>query len=126
MTMVASFMRGLANHTHLTDVRTLRAAMAIAGLIPTPSDAIITPITFRVRKRGLRGMLAEFDALEDGHREIGGEWVVSKRLWMRLQREWKGGAATRSHNPNHKVKERVVLFLHGGAFLLIEGKVPDH
>lgn len=151
MTMLAAFMRNMANNTHLVDVPTLRFAMSLGGLIPTPSDALITPVTFRVRRRGLRGMLAKFDELEDGRREIKSEWVVSKRLWQRLQREWKGlqvqqqhrdhreqqdrnaaprhghgssrvkGDAAHHHSAGaphsqHKVKERVVLFLHGGTF----------
>lgn len=148
MTMLAAFMRNMASNTHLVDVPTLRFAMSLGGLIPTPSDALITPVTFRVRRRGLRGLLRKWDELEDGRREVGSEWVVSKRLWMRLQREWKGlqvqqqreqhrelggdrnaaprhgSSQSRAAHPNgssaphsqHKVKERVVLFLHGGAY----------
>ena len=63
--------------------------MGIGGLVPVPSDALVTPVTFRVQKRALRGILAEFDALEDGSRELSGEWVVGKRTWQRLQREWQ-------------------------------------
>lgn len=139
MTMFAAFMRNLASNTHLIDVPTLRFAMSFGGLIPTPSDALITPVTFRVRKRGLRGFLRKWDELENGKREIQSEWVVGKRLWQRLQREWKGlqqqqqrGGNTSlphvggrssfrhahsSHHHHHhhnRVKERVVLFLHGG------------
>ena len=117
MTMLASFMRGLADHTHLTDVPTLRAAMAVGGLIPTPSDALITPVTFRVKRRNLRGMLSDYDRLENGTREIACEWVVSKRLWQRLQYEWNGvqnASRTGPRNVQQRVKERVVLFLHGG------------
>lgn len=118
--------------------------------MPTPSDALITPVTFRVpRKRGLRGFLKVWDERETGRREIDCEWVVSKRLWQRLQREWKGlqqqqqqqsqqhstrrdragskssryttGQSSLSHHAHHqsvptatKVKERVILFIHGG------------
>lgn len=124
MTMLAAFMRNMASHTHLVDVPTLRFAMSIGGLIPTPSDALITPVTFRVRKRGLRGMLEKWDALEDGKREIPSEWVVSKRLWGRLQKEWKGlqqqdhrkSSSSKMAGSHNRVKERVVLFLHGGTF----------
>ena len=42
MTVLASLARNLASNTHLTDVHTLRAAVSISGLMPTPSDALIT------------------------------------------------------------------------------------
>lgn len=74
-------------------------------------------------------MLTKWDELEDGTREIPSEWVVSKRLWQRLQKEWEGlqqrdrasskasRLSTSQHNTD-RVKERVVLFLHGGTFLI--------
>ena len=98
--------------------------IGLSGLVPVPSDALVTPVTFRVQRRALRGILAEFDALEDGTRELSGEWVVGKRTWQRLQREWQHSkqlkeklghdttAAEAVHPP--KRKERVILYLHGG------------
>ncbi len=53
--------------------------LGLGGLVPLPPDALVTPVTFRVRKRELRGILAEFDELEDATRELSGEWVVTKR-----------------------------------------------
>jgi hypothetical protein len=90
--------------------------LGLGGLVPLPPDALVTPVTFRVRKRGLRGILAEFDELEDGMRELSGEWIVTKRLWQRLQAEWK---ATQSKSPDpstppRKHNERIVLYFHGG------------
>jgi hypothetical protein len=92
--------------------------MSIGGLVPLPSDALVTPVTFRVRKRGLRGILSEFDAAETGSRELSGEWVVGKKTRQRLQSEWR---ATRSQaNSDEKMplkmktKEQVILYLHGG------------
>ena len=102
----------------------IRMLMGISGLVPVPSDALVTPVTFRVQKRALRGILAEFDAIEDGSRELSGEWVVGKRTWQRLQREWQhsrrvklklGQDITASDSvPQPKRKERVILYLHGG------------
>ena len=82
--------------------------MQLGGMVPLPADALVTPVTFRVRRRNLRGILADFDAAEDGTRELSGEWVVGKRLWRRLNTDWKAGA--------HAAKHRVVLYLHGGAY----------
>jgi len=107
--------------------------MSVGGYIPLPSDALVTPVTFRVRRRRLRGILTEFDAAEDGTRELSGEWVVGKRTWQRLQREWQVAkertrtnlrgrdAEAEQQSPlltiqKPQKKERVVLYLHGGAY----------
>jgi len=97
--------------------------MQIGGMVPLPSDALVTPVSFKVPRRNLRGILAEFDAKEDGKRELTGEWVVGKRLWMRLQNEWRaanGGSSPRIEDAQNekagskKTRERVILYLHGG------------
>lgn len=104
--------------------------MSIGGMVPLPSDALVTPLTFRVRTRKLRGILADFDAAEDGTRELSGEWVVGKRTWRRLQAEWKATQAGRSSLEKEEAhgswsvpskKERVILYLHGGRFELLKG-----
>jgi dihydrofolate reductase len=99
--------------------------MSIAGFVPLPSDALVTPVTFRVRRRHLRGILAEFDSLETGSRELSGEWVVGKKTWQRLQSEWKASkkskedAAESPIGPKTpaKKKERVILYIHGGEII---------
>lgn len=91
--------------------------MSIGGLVPLPSDALVTPVTFRVRKRRLRGMLEPFDSAETGRRELSGEWVVGKKTWQRLQAEWKArqlAQRSESQSVEHKKTERVVLYIHGG------------
>lgn len=106
--------------------------MSIGGLVPLPSDALVTPVTFRVRKRQLRGILAGFDAAETGSRELSGEWVVGKKTWQRLQTEWRINRNQRLTNPNQalkssmKTKEHVVLYLHGGMklFLYVSRRMP--
>lgn len=106
--------------------------MSIGGYIPLPSDALVTPVTFRVRKRNLSGILEEFDAAEDGTRELSGEWVVGKRTWLRLQKEWRATRARASPKDRDlagdkpalltmqqpQMKERVVLYLHGGRLII--------
>lgn len=94
--------------------------MSIGGLVPLPSDALVTPVTFRVRKRQLRGFLSEFDAAETGSRELSGEWVVGRKTWQRLQSEWRATRPPQSPDemPSKlgvKTKEQVILYLHGGA-----------
>ncbi|KAJ7070773.1 Alpha/Beta hydrolase protein [Mycena amicta] len=115
MTLITSFMRGAGQHSALVDIATIRMAMSLSGLIPLPSDALVTPVTFRVRRRGLRGILANLDAAETGSRELSGEWVVGRRTWQRLQAEWKSAQQRRTTEPK---SERVVLYIHGGAYYL--------
>jgi hypothetical protein len=94
--------------------------MSIGGLVPLPSDALVTPVTFRVKKRILRGFLAPFDKVETGTRELSGEWVVGKKTWQRLQAEWKATRSQRHLSPDQilkpglKTKEQVILYVHGG------------
>ncbi|KAH9081932.1 lipase/ esterase [Lactarius deliciosus] len=118
MTILTGIMRDAGRHSKLVDISTIRMFLGIGGLVPLPPDALVTPVTFRVRKRGLRGILAQFDELEDGTRELSGEWTVTKRLWQRLQSEWKRTTADPStpHRKHHN--ERIILYLHGGAYYL--------
>jgi len=90
--------------------------MGIGGLVPLPSDAIITPVTFHVKRRKLRGFLQACDEAETGKRELAGEWVVGKRTWQRLQTEWKQTHAGSSTGQKPKARtERVILYIHGGS-----------
>ncbi|KAL0951651.1 hypothetical protein HGRIS_008331 [Hohenbuehelia grisea] len=125
MTVITSFMRGTGRHSGLVDIDILRTLMSLGGLVPLPSDALVTPVTFRVRKRQLRGILADFDAKETGSRELSGEWVVGRKTWLRLQSEWRAArqAQERSGSSSFpskagKVKEKVILYIHGGAYYL--------
>jgi len=88
----------------------------LGGLVPLPSDALVTPVTFQVQRRNLRGILAELDAAETGLRELHGEWVVGRKTWQRLQQEWKHGSRAEGDSPSTapKRKERVILYIHGG------------
>lgn len=91
--------------------------MNLSGLVPIPSDALVTPVTFKVSRRRLRGILQEWDALENGKRELTGEWVVGRRLWRKLQSEWQRNKAGKEKPPDyHKNSERIILYVHGGLF----------
>ncbi|KAH8120067.1 Alpha/Beta hydrolase protein [Phellopilus nigrolimitatus] len=121
MTMISSFMRNAGNHSHLTDLIMLRRLIGIAGYAPLPSNVIITPVTFRVRRRLLRGLLSESDAAETGMRELCGEWVIGKKLRMKLQTDWTSSRKTRhavGPTTTHKRKDRIILYLHGGAYYM--------
>jgi hypothetical protein len=91
-----------------------------------PKDGIVTPISFRVKKRQLRGFLADADSKETGKREITGEWVTNKRLWRKMTREWSKAKEEKpteekmaSGGPSGGKNEdgtqgMVCLYLHGG------------
>lgn len=108
--------------------------MGLAGLVPLPADALVTPVTFRVRKRNLRGILAALDAKETGTRELSGEWVVGKKLWQTLQSDYRSSHHSGHKNtvledslngsPSHfrKRHSRVILYVHGGEWFLYPGK----
>ncbi|KZT72905.1 hypothetical protein DAEQUDRAFT_762704 [Daedalea quercina L-15889] len=128
MTLLSALMRNVGQHSHLGDMSLIRMLVSTSGYIPVTSDALVTPVTFQVRRRELPGILAELDAAENGKRELSGEWVVGKRTWRRLQREWrlhraqtKSGAPSSDRAPVspaqvYRRNERVVLYLHGGAY----------
>ncbi|KAF8808071.1 alpha/beta-hydrolase [Phlegmacium glaucopus] len=156
MTIVSSLIRGAERHSALVDIasfpssykksssllssfksqETIRMLMSIGGLVPLPSDALVTPVTFRVSKRHLPGILADLDAMENGQRELCGEWVVGRKTWQRMQTEWKAANKSNPTSPqlnsnisswdtssdsakvDSKRKERVVLYIHGGAYYL--------
>ena len=111
--------------------------MGLAGLVPLPADALVTPVTFRVRKRNLRGILAALDEKESGTRELSGEWIIGKKLWQTLQSDYRS-----SHLPankdavledslnggpsSRKRHSRVILYVHGGAsFLYSKQRLVD-
>jgi acetyl esterase/lipase len=89
MTFITSFMRNVADHSSLADVVLIRRLFSLQTIIPVPSDAVVTPITFTVPLRtgqaAARGFLKEWDELETGTRELTGEWVVGVDVWKRLK-----------------------------------------
>ncbi|KAL7414004.1 Alpha/Beta hydrolase protein [Mrakia frigida] len=136
MTIITSFMRDVGKHSSLTDITFIRGLIALTSYVPLPPSALVTPVSFRVRFRNLKGILREFDEHEQGGslyegsgkgRELTGEWIVDKTLWAKWQREYKQSRRSRSKERNgdgEKVKgeegikggDRIVLYLHGGAY----------
>ncbi|KAG1889456.1 Alpha/Beta hydrolase protein [Suillus subluteus] len=126
MTILSSLMRDVSRHSALADITMVRKAMGIGGLVPLPSDALVTPVTFRVRKRNLRGILETCDAMEDENRELSGEWIIGKRLWQSLQSDYKSTRKTgeeasfvdqtKIDYDYRKGQSRVILYIHGGAY----------
>ncbi|KAJ1021937.1 hypothetical protein NDA16_003699 [Ustilago loliicola] len=104
-------LRDIAEYSEFASIEGLQGFFDLGAFLPAPKDGLITPVTFRVKKRGLRGFLTEADAAEDGKREISAEWVVGKQTWRRLQAEWRSG--------KQKGKERVILYIHGGAYFVM-------
>ncbi|KAF8140503.1 Alpha/Beta hydrolase protein [Boletus edulis] len=128
MTVINSVMRDVSRHSSLADITMVRMMMGLTGLAPLPADALVTPVTFPVRKRNLRGILAALDAKETGARELSGEWVVGKKLWQTLQSDYISSHQSAPKNatpedalnggssPSRKRHSRVILYVHGGAY----------
>ncbi|WWC67451.1 uncharacterized protein I206_101359 [Kwoniella pini CBS 10737] len=114
MTFITSFMRNISDHSSLADIILIRKLISLHFLLPLPSNAIVTPITFKVpsyssssssfsknfkRKKENSinpststtsksiGLLEYLDLKENGQRELSGEWVVCTDVWKRLKSE---------------------------------------
>ncbi|GAA5915425.1 alpha/beta hydrolase [Sporobolomyces salmoneus] len=129
LTLFTTFLREVSNYSHLSSLARLRAVVELGSLLPMPKDGIVTPISFKVKKRQLRGFLAGADSKENGKREITGEWVTNKRLWRKMTREWSKSkeekstqeekmASTTGKNEGGGNEGMVVLYLHGGAYYM--------
>lgn len=112
MSILTRMIREIAErHTSLATISGLQRSVELLRFLPIPEDGLVTPVTFRAKRRNLRGFLAEEDAKETGKRELTGEWIVGKQTWRRLQTEWQSGNRTRT--------ERVILYIHGGAYFVM-------
>ncbi|KAK0545864.1 hypothetical protein OC846_005504 [Tilletia horrida] len=89
MSVFTRIMRDCGQHSEFATIGGLQQFFDLGSLLPVPKDGLITPVTFRVKKRNLRGFLNDSDAEEDGKRELTAEWVVTKSTWKRLQTEWR-------------------------------------
>ncbi|KAG2088228.1 Alpha/Beta hydrolase protein [Suillus cothurnatus] len=107
MTILSSLMRDVSRHSALADIAMVRKAMGIGGLVPLPSDALVTPVTFVC-------VDATF------------VWIIGKRLWQSLQSDYKSTRKTgegfsyfdqsKIDYDSRKGQSRVILYIHGGAY----------
>lgn len=111
MSIFTRIMRDTAKYSEFATIAGMQQFFDLSSFLPVPKDGLITPVTYRVKKRNLRGMLKDLDAAEDGTRELTGEWVVGKQTWRRLQNEWRSGKSSNT--------ERVILYIHGGAYFVM-------
>lgn len=131
MSIFTAFVREAANYTHLSSIHQLRQLLDLGHILPSPNDGIITPVSFKVKRLGLRGFLQALDRAEDGERLLTGEWVVSKKTWKRLQTQTLarrqrhhhlgpehgfGGPASSAHGLGD---EKVIFYIHGGAYFVM-------
>jgi hypothetical protein len=126
LTLMCAAMRTLTDHTHLADVEMLRRFINITFTL-TPSDIIVTPVSFRVLNKGLRGILKNLEEKETGNREISCEWVVPKSLWRKINEDYHLSAARYNHffiddDGIRWSNEKVIMCIHGGAYYLMSAK----
>ncbi|KAK0520843.1 hypothetical protein OC835_007078 [Tilletia horrida] len=98
MSVFTRIMRDCGQQSEFATIAGLQQFFDLGSLLPVPKDGLITPVTFRVKKRNLKGFLSDADAAEDGKRELTGEWVVTKSTWKRLQSEWRKTSAGGTEN----------------------------
>ncbi|KAG0224000.1 hypothetical protein BGW41_005272 [Actinomortierella wolfii] len=69
--------------------------------------------------RGFGGVLAPLEACEDGHRSIPGAWISDSRVWNRVMAMPLAHSARLSQDPfAARQGEKVILYLHGGAYFI--------
>ncbi|KAG0150359.1 hypothetical protein CROQUDRAFT_652542 [Cronartium quercuum f. sp. fusiforme G11] len=123
MTLFTAFVRDAASFSHLSTLNQLRMLLDLGHILPGPKDGIITPVSFPVKRLGLRGFLADMDAAEDGRRMLTGEWVLSKKTWAKMQtaslkRGQDSKSSASSSLGSHGLgDEKVIYFIHGGALV---------
>ena len=112
MSILTRTIREIAErHSGLATIQGLQKGLELLRFLPIPDDGLITPVTFKVKRRNLKGFLKSEDTQETGKRELTGEWIVGKHTWRRLQAEWQSGKRSRT--------ERVILYVHGGAYYVM-------
>ena len=130
----------------------IRRLISLHHLVPLPTDAVVTPITFLVPRhtgdKVARGFMREYDLKETGLRELSGEWVVGNEVWKRLkaerrernrtaaamERKGKGlmgmlgrdspDIDTESESGFKKGGEKIIYYVHGGAYYV--GNAATH
>ncbi|RUS33350.1 Alpha/Beta hydrolase protein [Jimgerdemannia flammicorona] len=130
LAMFVSVFQQITSHTHLGDLAMARALVFMPNMIPW--SAVITETSFRVSSHKLKGLLAVHDAQEDGSRELTGEWVAERKVWERWNAETKARASDAAERSaldlggrikgKRQGREKVVLYLHGGAYYLMSAK----
>jgi acetyl esterase/lipase len=112
--LFTTFLRNSVSYSHLSSIGLLRRVLDLGQVLPTPKDGIVTPVSFKVKRRGLTGFLADADAREDGQRLLTAEWVINRKLWKQMQDEYR-----RSDASSHVSREQVIYYLHGGAYYVM-------
>ncbi|CAB4422991.1 unnamed protein product [Rhizophagus irregularis] len=126
LTLMCASMRALTDHTHLADIETLRRLINIPFTF-VPSDIIVTPVSFKVLNKGLQGILKNLEEKETGSREISCEWIVPKSLWRKINDDYRLSASCCTHFfiDDDGIKwsnEKVIMYIHGGAYYLMSAK----
>lgn len=92
---IVSVLHGLRHAYEDASLALWRAIMGMPRRMKKRND-LYYPSPFKAKKLGVKGILAESDALEDGKRVIDAEWVI--------------------HPENEQVDDKVILYFHGGGF----------
>jgi len=120
LSLLVALSHNIRNYQHLGSLERIRLLQNFPNFL-VPLDALITPVTFRVRPRGLQGILADLDDNESGTRELTGEWVVSKKHWREANSDGERYIQIDQHG--HRTStEKVFFYLHGGGYTMLSAK----
>ncbi|KAG8926998.1 hypothetical protein FRC01_008111 [Tulasnella sp. 417] len=111
MTILSALMQNLSKHSELTNWWLIRQAMDLVERVPVPKSFVIRRVAFRVQKHCLPGVLKDLDAKEDGNRILNGEWIVDRHIWESRRMGY-------IDSKHEAAGERVMLYLHGGAYYI--------
>ncbi|CAG8680271.1 15598_t:CDS:2, partial [Acaulospora morrowiae] len=126
LTLMCTAMRTLTEHTYSADINKFRSFLNILFSL-VPSDILVTPVSFRVSNKSLPSILRGLEDSENDRREISGEWVVPKDLWRKINDDYFLNASIQQHvyvdqNGIKWSNEKVVLYLHGGAYCFMSAR----
>lgn len=124
MTLFTRLLREGNRLSDLVTIDLLQNFFDLAAILPIAQDGLVTPVTIKVRKLGLRGFLADADAAETGERTLSAEWVSTTQTWRRLQtehrrRQSKSRIEGQRSAPPTPDKERIIYYIHGGAYFVM-------
>ncbi|OZJ01454.1 hypothetical protein BZG36_05566 [Bifiguratus adelaidae] len=135
LALFVSFFHQMILHRHLNDIPLARKVLdtQVPGL--GGGDAVkVIPAQFTVKRRALPGLLARLDSQEKGDRTVTGEWVEDKNVWERENKDLGEevedrtcfqlgkGHRGRVREQHQRRRAKVVLYLHGGAYIVMSAK----
>ncbi|KAH8552132.1 Alpha/Beta hydrolase protein [Umbelopsis sp. PMI_123] len=123
-TLLCSLLQALTSHGQLGELQIVRFFTSIPT-IPPPFSCDIHELTFIAQSKGLPGVLKELDESELNTREIQAEWIADKSIGL-IQRILQSKSRSHAVDFAGDSSPRVILYVHGGAMVLMSTKTHRH